>query len=94
MPFCTLLLINKQTNSTSIFTNITFIRQQYGRCIKHLRVVSKLHSPTISKLHSQFPSAHQQGPAQVDARLYGNVVGGLQEGALQDQSEEEQDGQD
>lgn len=37
--------------------------------------------------------AHQQGPAQVDARLYGDVVGRLQEGALQDQSQEEEHGQ-
>ena len=38
--------------------------------------------------------AHQQSAAEVDARLYGNVVGGLEEGALQDEREEEEDGED
>ena len=32
---------------------------------------------------------HQQGSAQVDAGLYGNVVWRLQEGPLQDQRQEE-----
>lgn len=33
------------------------------------------------------------GPAQVDARFDGDVVGGLEEGPLQEQGEEEQHGQ-
>lgn len=33
------------------------------------------------------------GPSQVDARFYGDVVGGLEEGPLQEQGEEEQHGQ-
>lgn len=37
---------------------------------------------------------HQQGSPQVDAGLYGDVVGGLQEGPLQDQSQEEKNSQD
>lgn len=38
--------------------------------------------------------AHQQRSPQVDARLYGDVVRSLQEGPLQDQSQEEEHGQD
>lgn len=33
------------------------------------------------------------GPAQVDARFYGDVVGSLEEGPLQEQGGEEQHGQ-
>lgn len=36
---------------------------------------------------------HQQRPPQVDASLYGDVIGGLQESPLKHQSQEEQHGQ-
>lgn len=38
-------------------------------------------------------ASYLNGSAQVDARFNGHVVGGLQEGPLQEQGEEEQHGQ-
>lgn len=36
---------------------------------------------------------HLDGSSQVDARFYGSVVGGLEEGSLQEQSKEQQHSQ-
>lgn len=39
------------------------------------------------------PAPYLYGPTQIDARFNGNIIGGLEEGSLQKQSEEEQHSQ-
>lgn len=51
--------------------------------------------PTHSAWHLQDAkvpcSTYQQSPAEVDASLYGHIVGSLQKRPLQDKGQEEQD---